>query len=124
MMWDGSLLLIAASAAQTPDVHFVDSTIAWWRMLMRTRILPLVVAALWLMSFNANADVLTTPLSMRSINASFALEPGPTAYSSSSSADPASLYDPRYKLDGVSISDITISTKGPDLGTFSGTVKV
>ena len=86
--------------------------------------LSLVVVALWLMGFNAIADDLSTPLGVRPIDATFAVDPGPTSYTGSASIDTVSLYDPRYKLKAVSISDITISTRGPDLGTFSGTVKV
>jgi len=91
---------------------------------MRRRILFLFIVALTLTGFPALADDLSTPLGLRPINATFALDPGPTSYSADRSIDSASLYDPRYKLKAVSISDITISTRGPDLGAFSGTVKV
>jgi len=72
----------------------------------------------------AFADDLSTQVSVRPINATYFIEPDSTSYSGNVTIDPASLHDPRYKLKSIAITDITIATKGPDLGTFSGTVKI
>src|SRR4051794_8334250 len=91
---------------------------------MKASLSTLLMLTALLTSFALRADDLSTPISLRPVTSSFAIEPGPTSYSRETTIDTGSLYDSRYKLKSVSIMDITLSTAGPDLGAFSGTVKV
>ena len=88
------------------------------------RLLRLLLLTALLAGVSASADDLSNPIGVRPISASFAVNPGPATYLGESRIDPASLYDPRYKLKSISIMDITIATVGPDLGKFNGSIKV
>jgi hypothetical protein len=92
---------------------------------MRTRILALLsLAALLLIAFDCITDDLSILLNVKPLNATYAVNPGPPSYAGSVTIDRRSLYDESYTLTGVSVSDIKLSTNGPDLGAFSGTVRV
>jgi hypothetical protein len=71
-----------------------------------------------------SADDLSSLLNVNPLNVTYALNPGSPAYSGTATVEPRALYDLRYKLTGVSLSDISISTRGPDLGAVSGIVKI
>ena len=95
---------------------------------MKKRFLALlVVAALPLMAFNCITDSFTIALNLKPFNGTYPITPGTNPnYSGSFSVNPDSLYDfGSFSLDGASVYDVRIQTKGTtDLGTCSGTVTI
>jgi hypothetical protein len=84
----------------------------------------LAVATLLSVGIDCSADDLSNLLNVNPLNVTYAINPGSPAYSGTATVEPRALYDSRYKLTGVSLSDISISTRGPDLGAVSGIVKI
>jgi hypothetical protein len=70
------------------------------------------------------ADDLSGPINISSINVTYHVDKDATTYSATSSIQPASLHSAGYKVTSLAVGDVTIRTLGPDLGDFSGTVKV
>jgi hypothetical protein len=94
---------------------------------MKMKLLALVViAVLPLMAFDCITDFsnVTISLNLAPITATFPLNPGTgTTYGGvTPPIDLASLFDQSYTLTGATLYDITVQTKGEDLGTGSGTV--
>jgi hypothetical protein len=86
----------------------------------------LIIAVLPLMAFDCITDfsTVTVSLNLAPITATVPLNPGPNkTYAGNSPAiDLASLFDQGYTLTGATLYDITVQTKGEDLGTGAGTV--
>ena len=88
----------------------------------------LIIAVLPLMAFDCITDfsTVTVSLNLAPITATFPLNPGSgTAYGGTTPPiDLASLFDQGYTLTGATLYDITVGTKGEDLGNGSGTVSL
>jgi hypothetical protein len=86
----------------------------------------LVIAVLPLMAFDCitNFSDVTVSLNLTPITATFPLNPGTnTTYGGTTPPiDLSSLFDKSYTLTGATLYDITVATKGEDLGNGSGTV--
>jgi hypothetical protein len=86
----------------------------------------LIIAVLPLMAFDCITDfsTVTVSLNLAPITATFPLNPGSgTTYGGiTPPIDLASLFDKSYTLTGATLYDITVQTKGEDLGTGAGTV--
>jgi hypothetical protein len=94
---------------------------------MKMKLLALVViAVLPLMAFDCITDFsnVTISLNLAPITATFPLNPvtGTTYQGSTPPIDLSSLFDQSYTLTSATLYDITVQTKGEDLGTGSGTV--
>jgi|GEM_PF-3533468 len=88
----------------------------------------LFIAVLPLMAFDCITDFsnVTVSLNLAPITATFPLNPGQnTSYQGSTPPlDLASYFDQSYTLTGATLYDITVQTKGEDLGTGSGIVSL
>lgn len=86
----------------------------------------MIIAVLPLMAFDCITDFsnVTVSLNLAPITATFPLNPGQnTSYGGTTpSLDLASYFDQSYTITGATLYDITVQTKGEDLGTGSGTV--
>jgi hypothetical protein len=88
----------------------------------------LIIAVLPLMAFDCITDFssVTVSLNLAPITGTFPLNPGSglTYGGITPPIDLASLFDKSYTLTGATLYDITVGTKGEDLGTGSGTVTI
>ena len=96
---------------------------------MNRKLLALmIIAVLPLMAFDCITDFsdVTVSLNLAPITASFPLNSGSgTTYGGTTpSLDLASFFDQSYTVTGATLYDITVQTKGEDLGTGSGTVRL
>ena len=86
----------------------------------------LIIAVLPLMAFDCITDfsTVTVSLNIAPITATIPLNPGSnTTYGGTTPPiDLSSLFDKGYTLTGATLYDITVQTKGEDLGTGAGTV--
>jgi hypothetical protein len=88
----------------------------------------LVIAVLPLMAFDCitNFSDVTVSLNLTPITAAFPLNKGTnTTYGGNTPPiDLSSFFDKSYTLTGATLYDITVQTKGEDLGTGAGTVTI
>jgi hypothetical protein len=86
----------------------------------------LIIAVLPLMAFDCITDFssVTVSLNLAPITATFPLNPGSSlSYGGNTPPiDLASFFDQGYTLTGATLYDITVGTKGEDLGLGAGTV--